>query len=171
MLIKDVEKKLGKTLKRNHKVLGLDTASKTGWCLLTTTKKELTVEYGFIKVNTTDKYFKYNEIIKFFQELIQPDYQVVIEDTFFRFNPAMFRLISRIGAIAYTLAHLKGCKAEYIFATTARSRIGLKGNAKKAIIQEEFKKMLGLEELKDEDIIDSYILAYNGLFENLVEEN
>jgi hypothetical protein len=30
---------------------------------------------------------------------------------------------------------------------------------------------MDLEDLKDEDIIDAYILAYNGMFENLIEEN
>jgi Holliday junction resolvasome RuvABC endonuclease subunit len=164
MQIKDFEHKLGFKLKRNVSVLGLDTASKTGWCLLKTTNKKIKIDYGFIKVDTKNIDFKYKEIIKLFNEIIKSEYKVVIEDTFFRFNPAMFRLISRIGGIAYTLAYLKGCDVNYIFATTARSKIGLKGNAKKEQIQEEFKKKLNFT-LEDEDIIDAMILALVGLKE------
>ena len=161
MKIELIEQRLGKPIKRNVEVLGIDTASRTGWCLLKTTKKELTIDYGVVHINTKDTYFKYNEIIKVFFEIIKPEHNVVVEDTFFRFNPAMFRLISRIGAIAYTLAHLKGCNVQYLYATTARKNLGLKGNGKKQEVQAEFKKKIELE-IEDNDVVDAIILAFNG---------
>lgn len=166
MKIEKLEQQLGRPIKRNIAVLGLDTASRTGYCILKTTKKELTLDYGIIHINTKDNYFKYNEIIKIFQDLIKPEYKVIIEDTFFRFNPAMFRLISRIGAIAYTLAHLKGCSTEYIFATTARKKIGLKGNGKKSEVQTEFLLRTNLK-IQDNDVIDAVILAFVGALDNI----
>lgn len=167
MLIKEFEKKIGKVLKKNCFVLGLDTATKTGWTVLKTTKKKIYFTHGTFKVDTKDTNFKYNEIIDIFQKLIQPKQQVVIEDTFYRFNPAMFRMISRIGAIAYTIAHLKGCEVSYIFATTARKNLGLKGNGKKEEVQAEFLRMTNIKEI-DNDIIDSIILALNGALEKLI---
>lgn len=167
MLITEFEKKIGRPLKRNITVLGLDTATKTGWTLLKTTKKKITFKYGTFKVNVKDTNFKYNEIIDIFQELIKPEYKVVIEDTFYRFNPAMFRLISRIGGIAYTIAHLKKCEVNYIFATSARKLLGLKGNGKKEDVQAEFLRMTDIKEV-DNDIVDSCILALTGALQTLV---
>jgi len=157
-----LEKKLGKKIKRNAKILGIDTASRTGWCLLTTDNDMLYKDYGFVKIDTKNRYFKYNEIISIFSNIIKPEYTVIVEDTFYRFNPKMFRLISRIGAVAYTLAHLRGCEVSYLMATSARKGLGFKGNAKKADIHIAYKKLLD-SNIKDEDIIDAEVLAMNGL--------
>jgi len=167
LLITEFEKKIGRPLKRNITVLGLDTATKSGWCILKTTKKNITFKYGTFRVETKETYSKYNEVIRLFQELIQPNHKVVIEDTFFRFNPRMYCMISRIGAIAYTIAHLKGCEVEYILATSARCRLGLKGNGKKEDIQAEFLRMTDIKEL-DNDIVDAAILAVGGAIEKLI---
>jgi len=148
----------------DRKVLsfGLDTASKTGWCLLKTVGEDIVASYGFININTPDAYFLYNEVIDCFGEIIKPEYKVIVEDTFFRFNPKMFRLISRIGAIAYTMAHLKGCEVKYLLATSARKKLGFKGNLKKKIFHQEFKEKLNLD-ITNEDILDAYALSLCGL--------
>jgi len=167
MLVTDFEKKIGRPLKRNITVLGLDTASKSGFCVLKLTKKKLTYKLGTFKVDTKDTNFRYNGIIDFFQELIKPEYKVVIEDTFFRFNPRMYCMISRIGAIAYTLAHLKGCEVDYLYCTSARKSLGLKGNGKKADVQADFKRMIGIE-IEDNDACDAMILAISGALAKLI---
>lgn len=163
MKINILEKKLKIKILKNKIVLGIDTASRTGWCLLTTNNETLYKDMGFINIKTKNKYFKYNEIIDIFSNLIKPEYDIIIEDTFFRFNPAMFRMISRIGAIAYTIAHLKGCKnVEYMPAVTARKNLGLPSNKKKKEVHEAFIKIMK-SKVTDEDIIDAEILALNGL--------
>ncbi len=162
MKIKTIEKKLNIKIKKNVKVLGIDTASRTGWCILTTSDTHIKKEVGFIKVSSKNRYFKYNELVELFYNIIKPGYHVVIEDTFFRFNPAMFKMISRIGAIAYTIAHLKGCDVEYLMATSARKRLGLPSNKKKKEVHEAFIKLIKTK-VTDEDIIDAEILALNGL--------
>jgi Holliday junction resolvasome RuvABC endonuclease subunit len=149
-------------LEKNKIILGIDTASRTGWCIAKSNSKNIEFNYGFIHIDTKNDYFKYNEIIKVFDSIIKPEYDVIIEDTFFRFNPKMFRLISRIGAIAYTLAHIKGCKAEFIAPSPARKNIGFKGNVKKAIFQKAFLDKIKFE-LTDIDIIDALVLSLNGL--------
>jgi len=166
--ITDLEKKLNIRIKKNAKVLGLDTATRTGWCLLITDNNIINKEYGFISVKTKDKnkYFQYNEIIDLFNNVIKKEYEVIIEDTFFRFNPSVFRLISRIGAIAYTLAHLKGCSVKYILATSARKNLGFLGNMKKKDFHIAFLNKSELDLADDIDIIDAYVLALNGLLDD-----
>ena len=167
MKIETAEKRLNRDFKKNTVVLGLDTAfRRTGWCLLTTNDKDVKIEHGFINMDSKDKYYTYNNVIKVFSSLIKPGQKVMIEDTFFRFNANMFKKISRVGAVAYTIAHLKGCKAEYLLATQARKRIGIKATMKKKLVQAQFKKQMKLT-LNDEDIIDAMIVAFAGL----VEEN
>ena len=125
------------------------------------------VKIGFFSVKTKNRYFKYNEIIDIFSNVIKPEYDVIIEDTFFRFNPAMFRMISRIGAIAYTIAHLRGCPSvEYMPAVTARKNLGLPSNKKKIEVHKAFIEMMK-EKITDEDIIDAEILALNGLVDSI----
>lgn len=167
MLISEFEKRIGRSIKKNVVVLGLDTATKTGFCVLKTTKKKIDFTLGSFKVEAKETGVRYNEVIDFFQRLIQPNQIVVVEDTFFRFNPKMFSLISRIGGIAYTIAHLKGCPVSYLYATTARKNLGLKGNGKKEEIQEAFKKMIGFE-IEDNDACDAMILAVNGALDKLI---
>jgi Holliday junction resolvasome RuvABC endonuclease subunit len=165
MTIKTLEKKLAKSVKKDITVLGLDTASRTGWCKITIDKKNVKFDYGFIDIDTKNRYFKYNEIIDFLYKLIQPGYKVIVEDTFYRFNPAMFRLISRIGAIAYTLAYLDGCSPRYMLATTARKNLGIKGNCKKEEVSQYLKDKFGLN-IKDNDIGDAIVLALCGVLED-----
>jgi hypothetical protein len=74
-------------------------------------------------------------------------------------------MLSRLGAFAYSSAYLnKIPDIKFILATSARKYLGLKGNAKKKIIQKEFIKRLKLG-IKDEDIVDAMILALNGVLE------
>ena len=54
--IKTIEKKLALNLNRNIKCLGLDTASKTGYCIAQTGQKYLTLNVGAINIKSKDKY-------------------------------------------------------------------------------------------------------------------
>ena len=166
--IEEIEKSFDRKIKRNTVVLGIDTASTTGWAILSTEKDLLYIDYGTIKVDAKNRYFKYNEIIDIFSNLIKEEYNVIVEDTFLKMfkikgksvmscNPAMFRMISRIGAIAYTIAHLRGCNVIYMGASTARKNLGIKGNAKKADAHLHFHKML-LYQLNNIHFVHYYIL-------------
>jgi len=151
------------TVKEGIKCLGLDTAfKKTGWCKIETTKHDLKIEYGYFHVTSENKYIAYDKIIDFFANIIEPLSVVVIEDTFFSFNPAMFRVISRIGAMAYTIASLKKCEPSYMLATSARKNLGLPAIKKKKEVHKAFIEKIGIS-FDDEDIIDAMILALNGV--------
>lgn len=169
--IKDIEDKLGINVERNVKVLGLDTALKTGWCLLELDKERCKITAGTIDLRKLGKGTeRLNALIRYFDKLINNKYRIIIEDTFYSFNPAMFALISRIGMIAYVVAFKKGCSLiKFIRASHARKTIGFKGNTKKAIFQEEFIKKLGIK-LEDNDIIDALVLALNGIKKDIIKK-
>jgi len=161
-----VEKNLGYKLLRNTKVLGLDTASKTGYAILTTNGKTLKINVGFIDVKSSDIYYKYDEIIKYFRKLIDNSYNsIIVEDTFYSFNAWTFKMLTRIGSFAYVIAKENECKdIRLITASHARKEIGLKGNAKKPELVLEINRILELE-IKTNDITDAIILALNGLID------
>jgi Holliday junction resolvasome RuvABC endonuclease subunit len=162
--IKDIEKKVFFKVKKNYKTAGFDTASRTGWAKVITDDENLYLDYGFVEIKSSDVEFKYNEIIPIFNDLIEKDYEVVVEDTFLKyFKPGVanvkgFKLITRIGAIAYTLAKLKGCKASFCMATEARHKIEVKGNAKKVEVMKSLKNMFDIN-IDDNDIADAIVLA------------
>jgi len=157
-----IEEAFGKKVVPYITSLGVDTASRTGWCKLVTTKDNVQLDYGFIDIETTDKYYKYNKFIELFSTMVNTD-KLVIEESFFGQNAKTFQMLSRLGGFVYAIAHIHGqTDKRFLLATSARKYLGLKGNAKKEIIQEEFKKRLSLD-LTDDDIIDAIILALNGV--------
>ena len=169
--IKDLEVRLGKKIKKNGSAIGIDTASRTGWALVKTTQNLIFFSYGVVDIQSKDRLFKYNKFIEFFEALFynwaNTKTTVVIEDTFFRHNPHMYAMISRFGAIVYTIAHLFGYKNKiFIRANSARAKIGLTGNAKKTQIQKQLKEKLNLD-IEDKDVLDAIVLALCGLIEEM----
>jgi Holliday junction resolvasome RuvABC endonuclease subunit len=171
--IDKIEKRFEIALKRRATVLGIDTASKTGYCIAKTDDKKLILEVGFINVDVSkieDKYarneMRYNVICEAFTSLIASKFEtVVIEDVYYSCNPLTLILLARIGAIAYTICKTKNIKnIIWKSAVSARKLMGLPCNKKKVIVQKEFSKKLGIL-LKNEDEIDAIILALVGLLQ------
>jgi len=163
--IKEVEKKLKIKIKKNINVLGIDTASRTGWATIKTNSKNLEIDYGYIDVRKLKSLNeKYDAMINSFGSLIKPKQnKVVIEDTFFGPNVYTLKLLSRIGMIVYVLARLKKIKnVFFINASSARSRLNFNSRAKKEEIHKEFRRRIKIKIL-DKDIMDAIILALNGV--------
>ena len=96
--------------------------------------------------------------------MIQRGKTVIIEESYYSKNVKTFQMLSRIGAIAYTVCHLAGVKdKKFMLATQARKFLGLQGR-KKEDVHEDFKNKLK-HKLEDEDAIDALILALNGILE------
>jgi len=171
--IDKIEKRFEIAIKRNATVLGLDCATKTGYCIAKTDEKKLILEVGFINIDVSkieDKYakneFRYNAFYDAINSLIASKFDtVIIEDVFFGRNILSLILLSRIGAIAYTICKVKGIK-EIVWksAVSARKLLKLPCNKKKVVVQKEFSKKLGIL-LKNEDEIDAIILALVGLLQ------
>ena len=141
----------------------MDTATRSGWCKIVTTKTTVTFTYGFIDVQAKDALHKYNQMIDLFQMLIQDVSKVVIEDTFLRFNPKVFKILSRMGGFVYAICHLKGIPASYITPSESRSYLGFTSKAKKEIIHKEFHSKLPQLSIKDPDIVDAIVVALSGV--------
>jgi len=165
---KKIQKEFGRKVEPLVNCLGVDTASRTGWCKIITGAEDvdtIEVDYGFVNIKSTDKYFKYNQYIEIFSNMLTKDLRIVIEESFFGQNAKTFQMLSRFGGFIYALAHIRGIRDKYfILATSSRKFLGIKGNMKKKLVQEEFRKRMELE-VEDDDIIDAIILAFNGILE------
>ncbi len=149
--------------------MGVDTASRTGWCKATTAPDYVDFDYNFIDIKTRDKYCKYNQYINIFSSLLNSEIDIiVIEETYYSKNVKTFQLLSRLGGFVYAAANRAGIKNKrFILATSARKKLGFKGNLKKQIIQKQFLRKLKIK-IDDEDIIDAMILAINGILEEKI---
>jgi Holliday junction resolvasome RuvABC endonuclease subunit len=171
--IKKIEDSFGIKLKRNSTVLGLDCATKTGFCIAKTDEKKLILNVGFINVDVskiedkdTRNEMRYTAIYEAITNLFASTYETVtIENVYYAGNVLTLILLSRIGAIAWTICKVKGIKnIIWRSAVQARKALGLPSNKKKIIVQKEFSKKLGIV-LENEDEIDAVILALNGLLQ------
>jgi len=173
--IKKVENRFNIKLKRNTQVLGIDTASKSGYCIAKTDEKKLILEIGFVNINVsqikdrdTRHEMLYNAIYEAFNGLIASQFDtVVIENVFHSFNPDTTILLSRFGGIIYSI-----CKAKQIkniiwkSASQARKVLGInqkcpKGKAKETIVKRVNKKLD--THITNNDEIDAIVLALVGL--------
>ena len=163
--VKELEEAFSKRIVKNIRVLGVDTATRSGWCRIVTTKTHVTFTYGFIDVEAKDANHKYRQMIDLFQMLINDVTKVVIEDTFLRFNPKVFKILSRMGGFVYAISHLKGITdVSYITPSESRSYLGFTSKAKKEVIHKEFHAKLPQLKITDPDIVDSIIVAMSGIF-------
>ena len=167
--VADVEESLGKTLDRTHVSIGVDTASRAGICTAWVDKDKLCLETEFVHIDSTDLYFKYNQLLKSFRSLLNvkdpENYKLVIEDTFFGKNVNVLKMISRLGMIVYICGHDAGIEdITFIYPTSSRKVIGIKGTLKKADVHKELTNKLGYE-FDDIDIADAVVLALGGLIE------
>ena len=165
--VKEVEKSLGMKLDKAIVSIGVDTASRAGICTAHADKEFLYLDTSFIDIKSTDLYFKYNQLIKSFRSLLTIDkpenYRLVIEDTFFGRNVNVLKMISRMGMIVYMCGHDAGIQdITFIYPTSSRKKIGIKGTLKKEAVHVELKKILKIE-LPDPDIADAILLSIGGL--------
>lgn len=166
---KVLEKKLKKKVISGAVCLGVDTATRAGWCLAEVKDKYVELDFGFINIASKDILEKYNYLITFFDNFLKnkldpknENCSVVIEDVFFGKNINTLKVLSRIGMIVYVLSWLYKIPRRFVLAITARSYLGFKSNVKKQIVQKQVKETLDLN-IEDEDIIDAIVLALNGV--------
>jgi Holliday junction resolvasome RuvABC endonuclease subunit len=170
--IEKLEQALGCKIKKNSIALGLDCATKTGYCIAKSNSTTVDFNIGFINLDMgeiADKHLRnelrYEELYLRFKNLIKSEYTVVIEDVYFSRNPATVILLARIGAIAWTIAKEKECnQIIWKSAVQARKMLGLPCNKKKEVIMQTINNILKLK-LTNSDEIDAIILALVGLVE------
>lgn len=166
---KFVEKQLKRKVIDGAICLGVDPASRAGWAIAEVKEKHIEIDCGFINIKSKDILEKYNYIAEFFDNLIKTKMNpnndkcvIVIEDVFFGLSVNTLKVLARIGMIIYIYSLIHKIPRRFVLPMVARSFLGLKGNGKKEVVQEQFKKLLNLE-LEDEDIIDAIVLSLNGV--------
>ncbi len=168
--IKTIEKQFNIKIKRKIISLGLDTATKTGYCIASSNNSYIRFDIGYINLSLKEikdrnlrNALRYEEIYKRFRQLIKTEHVIVIEDVYYRRNPQTLILLSRIGAIAWTIAKRKKCeKIIWKTAVQARKALGLPCNKKKEVVMKEVNKRLKTK-IKNDDIIDAIVLSIVGL--------
>jgi len=171
--IVDLEKQLGKKIKRNCKSLGIDLATTTGVSLIKTDNKNISFDYSVIKFSSQVK-LRYKQMVDLFKVLIQDNCMVVLEDTFVGLNKKGSIILSRLGGIPLCLSILKedeNVRWEIISAVSARGKFNIKtgkyGKGKsKLAVMDWIKENLGLD-IKEDNKADATILGMCGIIEGL----
>lgn len=168
-LLKNIEQKLGKELKRKYLSFGIDIALKvTGFITLKTTNTKLIiVNKGIIdtsKMKTiTDRLDCIEKSIYniAFTKMLKSSVGV-IEMPFVGFNRNTAIVLGLAAGVAYSTIKKKFPYCFFIRAATARNRIGLtQRKCSKKNVQEFIKTKF--EFVEDNNIVDAFVLALVGL--------
>jgi len=161
---KTVEKRLNLKLHKGNRIsLGLDTATRTGWCVAQVTDKYVEFDYGFIDLSILEQDLRYERFIDILSSILSERINlVVVEDCFFGHNVHTLKLLARLGMVAFTLAYQQHIPRIFLSAAQARKRLGFKGTAKKKLVQQAFLSRMELK-IDDPDIVDAMILSLSGL--------
>lgn len=160
------------------KVLGFDISTvATGWAVVEDgklTKKgvicpidELKQVHGTKKAAKEamrDEVARFAYIVKRASEVIdktKPDV-LVVEDSFMKLNASVLRLLARLsgGVLGHWIGHYTG-PAYIVMASSARAKIGCRGNSKKFEVIEFLRREHGLI-IEDDNEADAVVLALYG---------
>jgi len=169
--IKDLEIKLNKKIKKNFSSIGVDTATHTGIGFITTTDKEITIDWALIHFEANkiqDLYIQmYKEFGKFIDESVDC---CVVEDVFLGMNPDVTIKLARFGALAMAQAINHNVHFETIGAKSSRAKLfkldpkKYKGKTKEAVA--DYLKSIGIE-IDENNCADGIILALLGIIDGI----
>ena len=160
------------------KILGFDLSTvATGWALLEDGKllkkgvihpvDELKSVHGTKKAAKDamrDEVARFTYIVKRASEIIdktKPDV-LVVEDSFMKLNASVLRLLARLsgGVLGHWIGHCTG-PAYIVMASSARAKVGCKGNSKKFEVIEFLRREHGFI-VEDDNEADAIVLALYG---------
>ena len=163
--IKKLERIIGKKLRRNSKVLGVDTASRTGWAIIKTNTISVEIDTGIISLGEIKNWNdRFDYLITFFKDIMNDSMDVVIEEAFVGINRKASLLLAKYGAIVFATSRQAGIPKEninFITASGARKKVGIRGKRKKKEGAIEFvSKFISIS---SDDVSDGIILALTGI--------
>ncbi|MEK6880090.1 MAG: crossover junction endodeoxyribonuclease RuvC [Nanoarchaeota archaeon] len=171
LLIKDLELKLDKKIKRNHSSIGVDTATLTGVGFINTDDKEITIEWSLLSFEAPSTNQLYKLMYKEFEKFIDKNTKIVIvEDVFLGMNPDVTIKLARFGGLMMAQAINKNVPFETIGAKSARAKLfkldskKYKGKSKEAVA--DYLKSIGIE-IDEDNCADGVILALLGIIEGI----
>jgi Holliday junction resolvasome RuvABC endonuclease subunit len=169
--IKDLELKLGKTLKRNFVSIGIDTATTTGIGIISANDKEVEIDWSLIKFEANSQIELYKQMYYEFQNLIDESVDfVVVENVFLGMNPDVTIKLARFGGLAMACAINKSVNFATIGASSSRAKLftldrkKYKGKPKEAVA--DYLKSIGIE-IDEDNCADGVILALLGIIEGM----
>ena len=169
--IKDLELKLGKTLKRNFVSIGIDTATTTGIGIISANDKEVEIDWSLIKFEANSTVELYKQMYKEFGNFIDKSIDfVVVEDVFLGMSPAVTIKLSRFGGLVMAQAINNEVPFATIGASSSRAKLftldrkKYKGKPKEAVA--DYLKSIGIE-IDEDNCADGVILALLGIIEGM----
>ena len=180
--IKELEKKLGKKIKRNTASFGFDGALiKSGYCIIKSNTSNLIIIDSGVIVHKNYKVItdKLNLLKNTLKKIKIPESKnkvAVIEMPYMGMNAHTGIMLGLADGLAYSIISNKIPYTFFLSAISARSRIGFKPrkrtkeeikkgikkvNTKKAVA-EYVKNKIGFVS-KSDDIVDAFVLALSGL--------
>ena len=165
-----MEEKLKKTIKKNFKSIGVDTAKITGIIFLKTDDIYIYIDGLVLGFKTENKKEVYGTMVRTFEKLFNEEDLAIIEDTFIGFNRKGSIELTRYGAFAIAEVIKKSIPYEIISAVSARSKFKIdtrkygKGKSKKAVA--DWVNEIGVK-LVDNNLVDGFVLALCGICEEI----
>lgn len=168
--IKDLENKLGKTIKYYTKVVAFDTAYRTGVCFIVTDSKYAKLEWIFLEFNANTQKEKLRQMYYEFGKLLTNEDLAIIEEVFVGLSRKGSLSLAKMGTLVIAQCLNKKIDFETISAVSARSKFfkidykKYKGKSKQAVA--DYLKSIDIE-VDDSDISDSIILGLCGICEEI----
>lgn len=168
--IKDLESKLGYTIKKNFKTIGLDTAKRTGVAFIETNKTYVNIDWIFIEFNYENQIQMLTQMHNEFKKLFTDEHLAVVEEVYLGWNRAGSLHLAKMGTLAIGICIDKKIPFQLILAQSARSKFHIdtrkfgKGKSKLAVA--DYLKSIDIE-VPDEDISDAIILGLLGICQNM----
>jgi Holliday junction resolvasome RuvABC endonuclease subunit len=169
--IKDLELKLGKTIKRNFVSIGIDTATTTGIGIISANDKEVEIDWSLIKFEANSQIELYKQMYYEFQNIIDESVDfVVVENVFLGMNPDVTIKLARFGGLAMACAINKSVNFATIGASSSRAKLFVldrkkyKGKPKEAVA--DYLKSIGIE-IDEDNCADGVILALLGIIDGM----
>lgn len=168
--ITDLEEKLGYKIKRNFIGAGVDTASRTGVCFVTTDEVNIDFDWCFLEFNYNNQKEMLQQMHREFKSLFTNEKMIVVEEVFIGFNRMGCLRLAKMGTIAISQCIEKGIDFEIISAVSARGKFSIKtkeyGKGKSKLAVADYLRTLNLE-VDDDDISDSIVLALLSVCEEM----
>ena len=176
MKIAQLEAILGTTIKKNSKIVGIDIATKTGYCIATTTEKTVTFDFSFANFSSNDEQERHGEIARFFGKMIDDKCEVIIEKAHYQRNMNTMHVLSVFNGILIGVSEMKNAKDWYLKGSShIRSVVGInmkkaeKGKAKQHVRQWLIDN-LDLD-VDNDNIADAVVIAIYGLLDMKTKRN
>lgn len=177
--ISKIEEVTGYKVLKNFVSLGLDIAERTGLSEIKTDDEFVDISFWAVEFDKTDINTVYKNMYNTFNNCIDKQNIVVIEDSFLQFfkgnrgqlfaQADVFKKLTRFGTLALASSLNKSIEYKFILAKSSRAKLKIKmitGKPKESVAN-WLKEKLDIDLKGDNDASDGVVLAILGILEGL----